>query len=63
MDENTYICATEYRTICGGFVEGDLQSLTLPTQTKGRNPEWILPQPNWDNFSELKKGSKHGLKY
>ena len=50
MDENIYICPTEYRTICGGFVEGDLQSLAPPTPTKGKAPEWHLPQPNWDNF-------------
>ncbi|KAL3079854.1 hypothetical protein niasHS_014136 [Heterodera schachtii] len=52
MDENVYLCPTEFRTVSGGFVERDLNALTLPTQTKGA-PEWHIPAPSWDNFAAL----------
>lgn len=53
MDENTYICPTESRTICGGFVEHALKSLTPLTHTKSKRPDWHVPPANWDIFSRF----------
>lgn len=53
MDENTYICATESRTICGGFVEQALKPLPPQMYTKMKHPDWHIPPANWDTFKPI----------
>lgn len=70
MDQNVWLCPGEYRTLCGGFMEGDLQALMPPSQTKGAGMDWHVPEPSWDHFgrnrSEISfresrtKGRKYG---
>ncbi|KAI1717819.1 aminomethyltransferase folate-binding domain-containing protein [Ditylenchus destructor] len=48
MDRGVYICPTPYKTICGGFAEGDVKALTIPQHNL--TADWHIPIPSWDNF-------------
>ena len=44
--KSIYIYPTESRTVCGGFIEGDLQALSF----SHKNGAVDCPIPNWDKF-------------
>lgn len=48
MDRGVYICPTPYKTMCGGFAEGDVKALTIPQHNL--TADWHIPIPSWDNF-------------
>ncbi|VDM96933.1 unnamed protein product [Thelazia callipaeda] len=46
VDEKTYLCMSESRTLCAGFNQDQVRPLTRPRKLG----QWTVPSPDWDKF-------------
>ncbi|TKR92832.1 hypothetical protein L596_007404 [Steinernema carpocapsae] len=48
IDSGVYIKATDYNTLCGGFVEEEIRALS--TTQDDIDLKWTIPESDWDKF-------------